>query len=185
MIQPKFKMKDVEAFVKKRLEQLDKRIIDRLSYLGEQCVNNARSFGDNNPTAFPIKYGDFKDPQPLKQRKISERELKKRPHLAAAKIEFGDYIDDTTNLRNSIGYVIYRNGVRVEGNTGSKASSTVLKIANKRAKDTPSGYVLVVVVGMNYAAYVESRGYDVLSSTELWAETELSKLLKQLAKGKV
>ena len=44
----------------------------------------------------------------------------------------------------------------------------------------PKGYVLVVVAGMNYAVYVESKGRDVLTSAEKLAETELPKMLRQL-----
>jgi len=37
------------------------------------------------------------------------------------------------------------------------------------------------VAGMKYAAYVEARNYNVLSSAELLAEKEVPKLLKALS----
>ena len=41
-------------------------------------------------------------------------------------------------------------------------------------------YALVVVAGMNYAAYVEAKGYNVLSSAEHLAERELPRMLDKL-----
>ncbi|MGV4578106.1 hypothetical protein ACQ1R5_10635 [Ornithobacterium rhinotracheale] len=44
----------------------------------------------------------------------------------------------------------------------------------------PRGYVLVVVAGMNYALYVESKGYNVLSTAEQLAEREVPRLLNEI-----
>ena len=52
-------------------------------------------------------------------------------------------------------------------------------IAEKVGKET-KGVALVVVAGMNYAAYVEARGYNVLSSAEHLAERELPRMLEKL-----
>lgn len=99
---------------------------------------------------------------------------------------FGDV---TGNLRSSIGYVVYRNGSPVKtdfklksGPKGSGATgySVGQSLATEIAAKYPKGYVLVVVAGMNYAVYVESKGRDVLTSAEKLAETELPKMLRQL-----
>lgn len=50
-------------------------------------------------------------------------------------------------------------------------------IAEKVGKET-KGVALVVVAGMNYAAYVEAKGYNVLSSAEHLAERELPRMLE-------
>ena len=85
----------------------------------------------------------------------------------------GSYTDRTGNLRNSVGYVVLLNGKEM-------SQSNISKL-NRKQFDTikaeyTKGLVLIVVAGMNYAAYVEAKGYNVLSSAELMAEN----ILKQL-----
>ena len=64
---------------------------------------------------------------------------------------------------------------------GIEQSQSNINKLNRKQFDTikakyPKGLVLIVVAGMNYAAYVEAKGYNVLSSAELMAEN----ILKQL-----
>nr|DAS17161.1 MAG TPA: hypothetical protein [Caudoviricetes sp.] len=85
----------------------------------------------------------------------------------------GSYTDRTGNLRNSVGYMVLLDGVE-------QSQSNINKL-NRKQFDTikakyPKGLVLIVVAGMNYAAYVEAKGYNVLSSAELIA----GNILKQL-----
>ena len=85
----------------------------------------------------------------------------------------GSYTDRTGNLRTSVGYVVLLDGIE-------QSQSNINKL-NRKQFDTikakyPKGLVLIVVAGMNYAAYVEAKGYNVLSSAELMAEN----ILKQL-----
>lgn len=85
----------------------------------------------------------------------------------------GSYTDRTGNLRNSVGYIVLLDGVE-------QSQSNINKL-NRKQFDTikakyPKGLVLIVVAGMNYAAYVEAKGYNVLSSAELMA----GNILKQL-----
>ena len=105
--------------------------------------------------------------------------------------DFGDYMDQTGNLRSSVGYVVMTGGEIVkydfklsEKDTVGKADKqTGLETAKTYAAAIAAGYpvgnVLIVVAGMNYAAYVETRR-NVLSSAEHLAQTELPKLLSQL-----
>ena len=81
----------------------------------------------------------------------------------------GNYTDRTKNLRNSIGYVISHNGVVVnlyfpgkEGEGKNIGKAYAINLASKHK----TGYALIVVAGKEYALHVESRNYDVLSSTE-------------------
>lgn len=103
----------------------------------------------------------------------------------------GSYQDQTGNLRSSIGYVVLQDGKAIEkggfaptergtkkGKDGQKDGETFI---NKIISQYPKGFVLVVVAGMKYAAYVEARNYNVLSSAELLAEKEVPKLLKALS----
>ena len=98
----------------------------------------------------------------------------------------GGYNDQTGNLRSSIGYVVLCDGQVVDqkqvkkqkkGNEGiSEGAKFLLECAEKAQK---KGIVLIVVAGMNYAEYVETR-YNVLSSAELKAGPLVQRLLKRL-----
>ena len=85
----------------------------------------------------------------------------------------GSYTDRTGHLRSSVGYVVLLDGVvQSQGNINKHHQEQIEKIKVKY----PKGLVLIVVAGKNYAAYVEAKGYNVLSSAELMAEN----ILKQL-----
>ena len=85
----------------------------------------------------------------------------------------GSYTDRTGHLRSSVGYVVLLDGVvQSQGNINKHNQEQIEKIKAKY----PKGLVLIVVAGKNYAAYVEAKGYNVLSSAELMAEN----ILKQL-----
>lgn len=100
--------------------------------------------------------------------------------------ENGNYQDRTGNLRSSIGYLIVENGAEIthsDFNTvrdGAEGSSNGLEYARQCAAAHQKGLVLIVVAGMNYAEYVERRGYDVLSGSQLEAEQILQRLISRL-----
>jgi hypothetical protein len=86
----------------------------------------------------------------------------------------GAYTDRTGNLRNSIGYLIMLDGKVVRDNfqrasqkAGEDGVKTGRAVAERVAKQFPKGIVLICVAGMNYAAAVESKGFDVITSSEL------------------
>lgn len=86
----------------------------------------------------------------------------------------GNYLNHTHNLRKSIGYVVTQDGVlkgsRFENDKGKeRAINEALKF---------KGLVLVVIAGESYAIQVESKGYDVLTSSHQIARNLLPKLLK-------
>jgi len=147
-ISPRFRMQEFMAALERDLQKIEKAIILRLIYLGELCVNYARSLNT--------------------------------------------YVDQTGNLRASIGYVVVRDRHVVKknfrsaqtganarkGTTGEKEGEA---LALSVADELPArGFGLIVVAGMHYALYVESKGYDVLSSSELLAKNELHKQMRKL-----
>lgn len=96
------------------------------------------------------------------------------------------YKDQTGNLRSSIGYVVAVDGRIVsqsdfetvkKGGDGSKQGAAFAKQLVRRF---PKGICLIVVAGMEYAAHVKNRGYDVLDSSELTADRIVPYMLKQL-----
>lgn len=92
--------------------------------------------------------------------------------------------DITGNLRSSIGYMVFVDGVAVhgsyvqvkEGSEGIKAGESLAKKVGQETK----GVCLIVTAGMNYALYVESKGKDVITSAEHLAERELPRMLEDL-----
>lgn len=99
----------------------------------------------------------------------------------------GTYTDQTGNLRSSIGYAVVWDGKVVQrdciekikqGDKGVSDGDEFLSSCIKKAKK--KGIVLVVTAGMNYAEYVEAKGYNVLSSAELKARPLVKSLLTRL-----
>jgi hypothetical protein len=87
----------------------------------------------------------------------------------------GQYEDETANLRNSIGYYIFHNGELVIGkepgglagkvNEGKLSASEIAAMNKQTIQEfiKPSGFQMILIAGMNYASYVESKGYNVIS----------------------
>ena len=101
----------------------------------------------------------------------------------------GTYKDQTANLRNSIGYVIVIDGKVIDENFSVSARGTVpttenpIKYGKDLAYEIANGFsdiALIVVSGMKYGAYVEARGFNVLTSAEQLANVQVPMLLKQL-----
>lgn len=96
------------------------------------------------------------------------------------------WIDQTGNLRSSIGYAVYDHGQKAmesafeivkNGSTGAQEGKNYIESLAKQYAQT---YALVVVAGMSYAEYVERRdNKDVLASTELWAKSKLDEYLER------
>ena len=143
-LEPKFTQAQIKARIDATIQVIEKRSIQRLQYLGEQCVAMAR--------------------------------------------QNGDYIDQTGNLRSSVGYVVFKNGVALhvsfeQTGSGLKGTNEGRSVAFKAGSKYKEGICLVVVAGMNYALHVESKGRDVLTSTELFAKQELPRMLAELKRN--
>ena len=72
----------------------------------------------------------------------------------------GQYKDITKALRNSISYHVFFNGKLVSEKvygTGIENRQAIQDIIN------PKGFQLIGIAGMNYASFVESKGYNVIS----------------------
>ena len=99
------------------------------------------------------------------------------------------YMMQTGALCSSTGYTIFVDGVALhsqfdaasgaESNAAQKGIKAGEELAERIGKET-KGIALVVVAGMNYASYVEAKGYNVLSSAEHLAERELPRMLEKL-----
>lgn len=149
-VKAKFKG-SIDNVLKAFLNEVERQIIESLCRVGEEAVSLAR-----------------------------------RPHA-------NDWQDQTGNLRSSVGYVVFKDGVQIrqsafetvppkvnrEGTkfTGAKEG---LRLAQEVGRSHKEGYTLVVVAGMNYAVHVESKGRDVLTSAEKYAEKQIARELADL-----
>jgi hypothetical protein len=151
-ITPKFTNSDIESIINDRKERILAAAISRLQVVGEKFVTNAR----NN----------------------------------------GAYKDRTGNLRSSAGYVIIKDGKQLfenfqafpqkdpkaegAGQGVSQAQKTAAEVAEKIIGKYPTGLILIGVAGMDYAAAVESKGFDVITSSAMQAKTDLETGLAEL-----
>ncbi len=96
-----------------------------------------------------------------------------------------NYIDRTGNLTNSIGYVITHKGKIVsrggfEGDGEPVSAQRGISLANEIVSETQNDFALIIVAGMNYAAYVEAKGYNVIIPAELKALTDFPETMNRL-----
>jgi hypothetical protein len=155
-LKAKYTNGDIDKMMAARLIRINEAIVQTLAYVGEKCVNEAR--------------------------------------------EFGSYRDFSGNLRSSVGYIIVANSrvvkydfrrsgsgkVSVQYSNmktrklrtrsvagGGDGVSTGKAYAGKIASTFRTGYALIVVAGMNYAALVEANGRNVLDSAEALAKRQV------------
>lgn len=157
-IELKTPMSEINRYIEQQIKRAEEAIIYNLQYVGERVVNHARSLPSPSAAAYKGRIP---------------------PHTP-------NYIDHTANLRSSIGYVISCDGnIRTNGGfkaeaNGSTGTASGAKYAKEVAGRYPEGIVLVVVAGMEYAAYVSAKGYDVIDSAELLADKLVPQILQQL-----
>ncbi len=186
-IKPTYKQKQFEKLLDKKVIELQKSIIKALFRLGEECVKMSRLGLNIDPSAFPIDYGDDEVKKPLQTQgwRISiTKKLKKRTDFKQVNLGLGEYMDQTGNLRSSIGYVIVANGIIVTKNfkgSDSEGISKGYELAVLQSHRFKKGFALIVVAGMKYAVHVESKGYNVIASSEKYAKNNIQSILSQLA----
>lgn len=107
------------------------------------------------------------------------RDARMAMNIDASAFPKGDYLNHTNNLRSSIGYFLLKDGqviqMNIEG-TGDGRNAAMEVISSLPNK---GGYQLVGVAGMYYASYVESKGYNVITSQADVAIVNIEKLLNK------
>lgn len=100
------------------------------------------------------------------------------------------YKDQTGNLRSSIGYCVYKDGKRVsegfEAKPGSESGQTGIAKAKAFTQEIAKGYAgrtcAIIVAGMDYAVYVEGKGFDVLTGSARQFADIFKQYMEALAK---
>lgn len=102
--------------------------------------------------------------------------------------ENGGYSDQTGNLRSSIGYLIVCSNEILSENFEQSDKGTdrttglgkARQLAMQIGSSHPSGWLLICVAGMNYAASVEARGKDVITGSVTAMEEDLRKQIDKV-----
>lgn len=131
-------------------------ILRRIAYIAEKAVNEQRELGD-----------EYKG---LSAEQIAE--TRKKSHTP-------NYIDDTGNLRSSIGYMLTMDGETIAADLQNEAAR---QLAQSALNGSPQGIVLILTAGMEYAKYVHSKGYDVLTTAELFCKKAFKEMLAKYRK---
>lgn len=143
------------------VQNIEKALIRRMQYIGEQFVIDCRT-----------------QPQPS---------VSRRPDKLTGKALFSGpkepvFEDQTANLRSSEAYFIVKNNTVIGGNTYGTPQG--IEHAKQVMADMPakSGLRLIGVAGMQYAAAVESLGYNVITKQSYVAIDNLHIQFERLTK---
>lgn len=157
-----FTRADLEKEIQLRIQRKLDAVMQSMQFVGERFIKNGREKA--------VADEGYRE---------AMRAISGRPKVAITEAT-PRFADRTSNLQSSYGYLILQDSrvyhSRFDGDeamgraTGEAAAAAV-------AARYPSGIVLIVVVGMQYAAAVESLGYDVLTGSSFEAERDLRELL--------
>ena len=137
-LNPLFSMRMINDRYQRHLEDVDRKALETLSFIGESFVNAARSTDT--------------------------------------------YKDQTSNLRSSIGYAVLKNGqIKKKDLQGtSKGKTRANDLLSELSHQLKKGWVLIGFAGMEYAASVESLGYDVITGSTPMATELLQTIINDL-----
>ena len=85
-----------------------------------------------------------------------------------------DFTDRSDNLRNAHSYIIYNYGERIAGVIGRTETLQMFE----SIKDSSAKLQFIVGDGMNYASFVEGKGFDVCTSGFMMVEREVREKFK-------
>lgn len=101
----------------------------------------------------------------------------------------GGYDDHTRNLRGSIGFKIFFESKEVTSGgfdgRGSAEGESAAQTALGKLDTKSSLWEIVVVAGMEYARYVEAKGYNVISFVQGFLDEQIKKLIQDIKDNKI
>lgn len=161
--------KSAEAYIKKFAKQKHDRIVNRLHFAGQRFVAYARTKTRNEGQYSRLSVKTKKKSFIFKENHIYG------PGGGTDENSPG-FFDWTSNLRNSIGYMIVYNGQVLDNdfqsNDGYNFASSLM------ARIPSDCYALICVAGMEYASYVEAKGYDVITGGSIVLTRDLKKIFE-------
>lgn len=164
-ITPAFTKADVQKDVDQFMDRVFRVTLSEISAVGLQFVSDAR------------------DKLPDEAWNEDAKDIVTASKLSGGTFSLaggGSFNDQTGNLRSSIGYIVVYDGkiVKEDFNHGGgpigKAEGK--QFAEYQAALNPKGWALITVAGMEYAAFVEAKGYDVITGSTLNANSQMDKV---------
>lgn len=167
-IVPQYDIRRIAENMNRSADDIIKRIITRLQYIGEQCIKIAREKGDYNDITGNLRssigYVVLLNGAAVKQRIVQPTNVTPGER-------------DVTRTKSDGSQYMAKEHVGGTGRGGRKAAKSLL---DKLKTKYPRGCVLIVCAGMNYAAYVENiHGKRVLVDAQLTAERLAYKFFRQ------
>lgn len=95
-----------------------------------------------------------------------------------------DFTDRTGNLRSSIGFILTKDGRVIEEDFNGNPGGQTKGLNYAKSLTGGKGIALIVVAGMEYAAAVESKGFDVITGSSKIAEGRLNDAFKSITPDK-
>lgn len=97
---------------------------------------------------------------------------------------YASFTDRTGNLRSSIGYILLFDGKEIKSQFdltkgGKEGQEAGYLFAKSVAAEYQQGIALICVAGMQYAAAVESKGFDVITGSVPYVEEVLKTILAE------
>ena len=159
-----FTAREVQTYIREQVARQEEKIKVRLIKIGNKYVIDARK----KATDAVRVGGKLVHPQGPRTK---------------VNADSPSFIDHTGNLRSAIGFVLIKDGTQVHANFETARKGTDkeqgrregIAIANSLASEYMRGFVLVVVAGMEYAAAVESVGFDVITGSSIEAKNSLQR----------
>ena len=157
--------KAIMAETARQLQAIENGIVNRLDLTGAEFMDQAKRDLNIDRSAFP-----------------TIRKQRKRRGVLDPPRGAGEYLDDSKALRGSIGYYVLQNGAIIRGRVEgpAEATSAAMTVLQQVPK-VNIGYQLIGVAGMEYASYLESRGFNVITSQGMVALTNVEQRLRRLA----
>ena len=78
------------------------------------------------------------------------------------------------------GKIIRQSSFEKVKQTATEGAATGKELIRQLASSYADGLVLILVAGMNYAVYVEARGYNVINSAEDLAKWLVPEMLRKV-----
>jgi hypothetical protein len=170
MLSADFDYNEINKSLREVVDRVQQVTLNQLKQVGLQVVRDARS------------------KIPTKEYHLTASEARVAAKLVGGSINLSSadgFNDDTGNLRSSIGFIILYDGQIVHrefklstiGTDKTTGLDHGVEYAEKLGTEHTSGWVLIIVAGMEYASWVEALGYDVITGSTLGAQNSFEKAL--------
>lgn len=101
----------------------------------------------------------------------------------------GGYDDHSRNLRGSYGFKILYMGKEVGrggfDGKGSGEGEAQAQVAVDKVASDGALWEIIIVAGMEYARYVEAKGYNVITFVQSYLTKEVNDIKEQIKKGEL